>query len=57
VRWRSLDDSTAAAGRWDPARTAANARRAALDPRAVYNFAAAVFHPVYGTDWSTLALK
>ena len=34
--YTSLDDSTAAAGRWDPRRTAANARRAATDPRAVY---------------------
>jgi branched-chain amino acid transport system substrate-binding protein len=32
----SLDDSTVTAGRWDPARCAANARRAAADPDAVY---------------------
>ncbi|MGD0604680.1 MAG: branched-chain amino acid ABC transporter substrate-binding protein [Streptosporangiaceae bacterium] len=36
VDYTSLDDSTAAAGKWDPGQTAANARRAATDPRAVY---------------------
>jgi branched-chain amino acid transport system substrate-binding protein len=36
VNYSSLDDSTAAAGTWDPGQTAANARKAASDPRAVY---------------------
>ena len=36
VRYISLDDSTALAGTWDPGRTAANARKAAQDPKAVY---------------------
>src|SRR5262249_37610700 len=36
VKYTALDDSTAAAGKWDPAQTAANARRAATDPKAVY---------------------
>jgi branched-chain amino acid transport system substrate-binding protein len=36
VKYVSLDDATAAAGAWDPARTAANAREAARDPKAVY---------------------
>jgi branched-chain amino acid transport system substrate-binding protein len=36
VRYISLDDSTAAAGSWDPRRTAANAREAAHDAKAVY---------------------
>jgi branched-chain amino acid transport system substrate-binding protein len=36
VKYISLDDSTAAAGAWDPARTAGNAREAARDHRAVY---------------------
>jgi branched-chain amino acid transport system substrate-binding protein len=36
VRYTELDDSTAAAGKWDPAQTAANARQAATDPKAVY---------------------
>ena len=36
VRYTGLDDSTAAAGKWDPAQTAANARQAATDPKAVY---------------------
>ena len=35
VRWHSLDDSTAETGHWDPGQTAANARRAAVDPGAV----------------------
>src|SRR5579863_5583014 len=35
VRYTGLDDSTAA-GKWNPAQTAANAREAATDPRAVY---------------------
>ena len=30
-----LDDSTAAAGKWDPGQTAANARKVASDPKAV----------------------
>jgi branched-chain amino acid transport system substrate-binding protein len=36
INYISLDDSTAAAGRWDPVKCAANARRAAADPNAVY---------------------
>ena len=36
VRYLSLDDSTALGGTWDPGRTAANARRAAQDLKAVY---------------------
>jgi branched-chain amino acid transport system substrate-binding protein len=36
VRYISLDDSTAAAGTWDSVRTAANAREATRDPKAVY---------------------
>jgi branched-chain amino acid transport system substrate-binding protein len=36
VKYTELDDSTAAAGKWDPAQTAANARQAATDPKAVY---------------------
>lgn len=36
VSYQSLDDSTAAAGKWDPGQTAANARQAATDPKAVY---------------------
>ena len=36
VVYKSLDDSTAAAGKWDPGQTAANARAAASDPKAVY---------------------
>jgi branched-chain amino acid transport system substrate-binding protein len=36
IHYRSLDDASAAAGGWDPAQCAANARRAASDPRAVY---------------------
>src|SRR5262245_39707484 len=36
VNYQSLDDSTAAAGQWDPGQTAANARKAATDPKAVY---------------------
>jgi branched-chain amino acid transport system substrate-binding protein len=36
VKYVQLDDSTAAAGKWDPAQTAANARQAATDPHAVY---------------------
>jgi branched-chain amino acid transport system substrate-binding protein len=36
IKYISLDDSTAAAGRWDPVRCAASARRAAADPNAVY---------------------
>jgi branched-chain amino acid transport system substrate-binding protein len=35
VRYISLDDSTGATG-WDPSQTAANARRAAADPRTVF---------------------
>jgi branched-chain amino acid transport system substrate-binding protein len=31
-----LDDSTASAGKWDPSQTAADARKAAEDPKAVY---------------------
>jgi branched-chain amino acid transport system substrate-binding protein len=36
VNYQSLDDSTAAAGEWDPTQTAANARKAAADPKTVY---------------------
>ena len=36
VKYTSLDDSTAAAGEWDPGQTAANARKAASDSKAVY---------------------
>ena len=36
VKYTGLDDSTAASGKWDPAQTAANARQAATDPKAVY---------------------
>ncbi|HUE26749.1 MAG TPA: branched-chain amino acid ABC transporter substrate-binding protein [Solirubrobacteraceae bacterium] len=36
VHYTSLDDSTAAAGKWDPGQTAANARKVAADPKAVY---------------------
>jgi len=36
VKYIQLDDSTAAAGKWDPTQTGANARQAASDPKAVY---------------------
>ena len=36
VNYQSLDDSTAAAGKWDPGQAAANARKVASDPKAVY---------------------
>jgi branched-chain amino acid transport system substrate-binding protein len=36
VKFTSLDDSTAAAGKWDPGQTAANARKVAADSKAVY---------------------
>jgi branched-chain amino acid transport system substrate-binding protein len=36
VNYQSLDDSTAAAGKWDPGQTAANARKAASDSKAVF---------------------
>jgi branched-chain amino acid transport system substrate-binding protein len=36
VNYQSLDDSTSAAGKWDPGQTAADARKAATDPKAVY---------------------
>jgi branched-chain amino acid transport system substrate-binding protein len=36
VNYSSLDDSTAAAGKWDPSQCAANARKVASDPKAVY---------------------
>jgi len=36
VNYQSLDDSTAAGSQWDPNQTAANARKAAADPRTVY---------------------
>jgi branched-chain amino acid transport system substrate-binding protein len=36
VNYSVLDDSTAAAGKWDPGQTAANARKVAADPKAVY---------------------
>jgi len=35
VNYTALDDSTAAAGKWDPTQTAANARKAAADPKTV----------------------
>src|SRR5215813_10944008 len=36
VSYQVLDDSTAAAGKWDPGQTAANARKVASDSKAVY---------------------
>ncbi len=36
VKYTSLNDATAAAGAWDPRRPAADARKAAEDPKAVY---------------------
>ncbi|MBV9804857.1 MAG: branched-chain amino acid ABC transporter substrate-binding protein, partial [Solirubrobacterales bacterium] len=36
VNYQVLDDSTASAGKWDPTQTAANARKAAEDPKTVY---------------------
>lgn len=36
VKYESLDDSTAQAGKWDAAQTAQNARQAAQDSKAVY---------------------
>jgi branched-chain amino acid transport system substrate-binding protein len=36
VNYQSLDDSSAAAGKWDGTQTAAYARKAAEDPKAVY---------------------
>src|SRR5215469_10686178 len=36
VNYQVLDDSTAAAGKWDPGQTEANARKVASDPKAVY---------------------
>lgn len=36
VNFINLDDSTAAAGKWDPAQAAADARKAISDPKAVY---------------------
>jgi branched-chain amino acid transport system substrate-binding protein len=36
VNYQSLDDSTAAAAKWDPGQTAANARKVASDPKAVF---------------------
>ncbi|HEX4036059.1 MAG TPA: branched-chain amino acid ABC transporter substrate-binding protein [Solirubrobacteraceae bacterium] len=36
IKYSSLNDATAAAGQWDPSQTAANARKAAEDPKAVY---------------------
>jgi branched-chain amino acid transport system substrate-binding protein len=36
VKYQALDDSTAAAGNWDPGATAQAARKAAQDPKAVY---------------------
>jgi branched-chain amino acid transport system substrate-binding protein len=36
VNYQVLDDSTHHAGQWDPSQTAANAREAAEDPKAVY---------------------
>ncbi|MGH2850242.1 MAG: branched-chain amino acid ABC transporter substrate-binding protein [Solirubrobacteraceae bacterium] len=36
IKYTSLNDATAAAGAWDPSQTAANARKAAEDSKAVY---------------------
>jgi branched-chain amino acid transport system substrate-binding protein len=36
VNYTSLDDSTAAAGEWDPTQTGADARKAVADPNTVY---------------------
>jgi branched-chain amino acid transport system substrate-binding protein len=36
VNYQSLDDSTAAAGKWDPSQCAADARKAASDTKTVY---------------------
>ena len=36
VKYQSLDDSTAAAGKWDPSQCAANARKVASDTSAVF---------------------
>jgi branched-chain amino acid transport system substrate-binding protein len=36
VNYQALDDSTAAAGNWDPGQTATDARKAAQDSKAVY---------------------
>jgi branched-chain amino acid transport system substrate-binding protein len=36
VNYTSLDDSTAAAGEWDPTQTGADARKAVSDPNTVY---------------------
>ena len=36
VNYQVLDDSTAAAGKWDPGQTGANARKVASDSKAVY---------------------
>ena len=36
MSYQSLDDSTAAAGKWDPGQTAANARKVASDSKTVY---------------------
>jgi branched-chain amino acid transport system substrate-binding protein len=36
VNYQALDDSTAAAGNWDPGQTATNARKAAQDSKTVY---------------------
>jgi branched-chain amino acid transport system substrate-binding protein len=36
VNYQSLDDSTAQAGEWDPTQTAADAKKAASDPKTVY---------------------
>ncbi|GAC1436577.1 MAG: branched-chain amino acid ABC transporter substrate-binding protein [Solirubrobacteraceae bacterium] len=36
VNYQSLDDSTAQAGKWDPGQVAADARKAAQDPKTVF---------------------
>jgi branched-chain amino acid transport system substrate-binding protein len=36
VNYQSLDDSTAQAGEWDPTQTAADAKKAASDPKTVF---------------------
>ena len=35
IKYQSLDDSTAQAGKWDPGATSANARKAAQDPKTI----------------------
>jgi branched-chain amino acid transport system substrate-binding protein len=35
IKYKSLDDATAAAGKWEPGQTSANARKAAQDPSTI----------------------